>query len=230
MKRMLLTEIQTGTRLELEVYTEENDKIDIVFVSKFEQALSDQFAVINAPLYEGVVYPIRIGWILHVYFFSDGKLYMFDSKVIDRITRDNMSFLKIEKTGNIIRIQRRHYYRFECALPVEYRKFDCANFQDKKEEKPFSASITRNISGGGICILLNEDMSINQLVECKLKLQSNTIINFLGRIVRTEKLEHNINYKFEAGIAFEIIDNNDKETIIKYIFRQQRELRKKGLI
>ena len=64
----MITEIKTGTRLELEIYTDKENKIDIDFVSMFEQVLDDQFILISAPLHQGYLYPIRIGWVINVYF------------------------------------------------------------------------------------------------------------------------------------------------------------------
>ncbi|HHY23045.1 MAG TPA: PilZ domain-containing protein, partial [Clostridiaceae bacterium] len=157
------------------------------------------------------------------------KLYMFESKVVDRITKSNMSFIKLERTSDIRHIQRRRYFRFDCTLPIEYRKFDYLNFKDQKEEAPFHKSFTKNISGGGVCAFLNENIGIHQRVECRIKLEDNIAINFLGHIIRIRKLEQD-EYQYETGIAFDVIENRDRETIIKYIFKQQRQLRSKGLI
>jgi len=48
-------------------------------------------------------------------------------------------------------------------------------------------------------------------------------------MIRIRKLEQD-EYQYETGIAFDVIENRDRETIIKYIFKQQRQLRSKGLI
>lgn len=227
---ILITEIQTGTRLELEIYIDNGNKIDIDFVGMFEQVLDDQLILISAPLHQGYLYPIRIGWIINVYFFNNEKLYTFESKVVGRITKGNMSFIKLERTSDTRHIQRRKYFRFDCTLPIEYRKYDFQNFQDQKEEAPFHKSFTKNISGGGVCAFFNENIDIHQLFECRIKLEDNIVINFLGRIIRIKMLEQADEYQYEAGIAFDVIENRDKETIIKYIFKQQRQLRSKGLI
>lgn len=226
----MVKEIHTGTRLELEIYTNVGDKIDISFISMFEQMLGEQLVLISAPMHEGNLYPVRIGWIMYVYFFHDEKLYMFGSRVVDRITIGNMSFLKIEIISDIKHIQRRNYFRFECTLPVEYRKIDYLIYQEQKDEVIFNKTLTKNISGGGACIFLNENIGINQLLECRIKLEHNKVINFLGRVKRVRELERDCNYKYETGVGFEVIEDCDKETIIKYIFRQQRKLRSKGLI
>ena len=53
-------------------------------------------------------------------------------------------------------------------------------------------------------------------------------INFLGHIIRIRKLEQD-EYQYETRITFDVIENRDRETIIKYIFKQQRQLRNKVL-
>ena len=227
---ILIEKVLTGTRLELEVYTDKENKIDINFVSMFEQMLDEQYVLISAPLHEGSLYPIRVGWAIDVYFFHDEKLYMFESRVIDRPIKSNMSFLKLEMTSSTKHIQRRDYFRFKCTLPIEYRKVDYSCLQVQKDENPFNKSLTKNLSGGGVCIFLNESIDIHQLVECRIKLEDNKVISFLGRIIRIRKLEQAGKYQYETGVAFEIIENNDKEAIIKYIFKQERKLRSKGII
>jgi len=226
---MKLTDLKTGLKLELEIYNDYNEKIVPTFVSQFEHALDEKTAVIYAPIFEGNIYPINKGWLMYVYFLIEDKLYRFKAKVKGRKLKSNVALLLIELQDEIVRIQRRQFFRFECNLPVKYRIVD--SMQDAEENKPpFVESITKDISGGGICIKVKDEVPTGSLIECELDLSGIHRIKFYGTVARVGMREGDFVYSHEIGVLFKQIDKKDKEQIIKYIFAEQRKLRKKGLI
>ncbi|HHW47818.1 MAG TPA: flagellar brake protein [Clostridiaceae bacterium] len=226
---MKLTDIRTGVKLELEIYNEFNEKIIPTFVSQFEHALDEKTAVIYAPISEGNIYPVRKGWVMYVYFLNEDNLYRFKAKVKGRRLKSNVALLLIELLDEIERIQRRQFYRFECTLPVKYRVVD--SMQDAEEnDPPFVESVTKDISGGGICIKVKESVPTGSLVECELDLKETHKIKFYGIVARVSMREDDPVYSHEIGVLFKQIEKRHKEEIIKYIFAEQRKLRKKGLI
>lgn len=226
---MKINEIVTGTKLELEVFDDIGEKIDIVFVSEFEWSDEEETAVIAAPIYEGVVYPVRIGAQLNAFFYRKADAFRFSAEVVERGIIDNIALLKVNIKSAIFKIQRREFFRFEFSLPVKYREVNSLN-PEYNEKIHFIKTITKDLSGGGISIYAMEKVEMNKIVEIELEVLEKKVIKFFGKIVRVSKLEYENKFTYDLGVCFRKIENRDKEAIIKRIFQEQRKLRKKGLI
>lgn len=228
---MLIEDIKTGTKLKLEVYDYNDKKIDKPLVTQFEYSEGNEYVIFQAPIYEGVIYPMIKGTFMHVLFSDDEKLYCFSARAYDDFLSNGLRFIKVKVLGEIRTIQRRNDYRFRINLEILYRKIKLEGLEFKPLSSEFIATRTKNISGGGVCILLNEEVEVNTHLECTIEIEKDLNIRFIGRIVRFEKNDDNsLNYKYKAGMAYDIIDSNDREKIVRFIFREQLELRRKGII
>jgi c-di-GMP-binding flagellar brake protein YcgR len=230
---MNITELQIGTKLELEPFNEDGIKLDYTLVSEFEQAYSENIAIIAAPIHEGYIYPVRIGTVMNIHYSqkyeNDYNLFMFKAKVIGRETSENLALLKVEIIGEIKKIQRRNYYRLECSIPVQFRIVNSYNSEYNKGI-PFQKTIATDLSGGGIGLRLEERIEIGKLLECEILTEESKTIKFCGKLVRYYKNDVEGKFKFHAGVSYIKISNNDREAVVKYIFTEQRKMRKKGLI
>jgi len=225
---MNLSELKIGTRIGLVVSSEipVNDRPSLV--SEFEWADEDNQAYIAAPILEGVIYPIKIGANIEAYFIEKLELYKFNAEVLNRGVKDNIALLKIKIIGGFERIQRRQYFRFDCSVFIKYREINI--FEDEEENQILKKALTRDLSGGGLCLLTDVKLETGKILGFELKLDENLSINFLGTIIRTSLSDRNEKYNYEIGISFKKIENKDREALIRYIFNEQRKLRQKGLI
>lgn len=227
---MKLKEIQPGTKLELEIMNSIGNNPKITLVSEFEWAESDSEAVIAAPIHDGAVFPVHIGAHINIFFIYKEDLYKFSAKVLGRRAGDNIALLKIEVKSEFERIQRRQFFRFEYSVPFKYRVFDLSDDKLNAAPSAFRNTITRDLGGGGLCFLAEEEIDMNGIVEGELDLGGNEKVKFIGRVIRVKKRDLETRFKYEIGIEFYEIENRNREAIIKYIFQEQRKLRKKGLI
>jgi c-di-GMP-binding flagellar brake protein YcgR len=101
---------------------------------------------------------------------------------------------------------------------------------ETREKTPFIDVITRDLSGGGICMAVKEKVDTAKPIECQLQLPESILIKFTGKAVRLSCVDNKGTYKYEVGIEFMEIDNKCRESIIGFIFQEQRKLRKKGLV
>jgi Predicted glycosyltransferase len=229
---MEIAQLKIGTKLELELNSESEKKLDYTLTSGFEGMEDSNIILIAAPIRESVVYPIHIGTVLNIYFVlkaeHDYELYMFQSMVSARDTRDNIALLKIEQISEITRVQRRAYFRLGCSMPVKFRLVENMNEMVNKNIQ-YRNTIASNLSGGGMCLLLEENIEVGKMVECEIYTEEK-VIHFFGKVVRHDKSPYEGKYKYEAGIVYIRINNNDRESVVKFIFNEQRKLRKKGLI
>lgn len=227
---MKLSEMDIGTKLELQMYNAFGEKIRPSLVSELEWAEGENVAFIAAPFQGGVIYPVHIGTSLNVYFIHNGDLKRFKAKVLERAADENIPLLKIAVESEIERIQRRQFYRFACSLPVKYRVIDLRD-QEQSKKVPFKEAVTRDLSGGGLCVIVGEgELKSGELLECELQLSQDSVVRFRGQVVRVSTQELDGKHRFKAGIWFRKIENKDRESIISYIFQEQIRLRKKGLI
>ncbi len=80
-----------------------------------------------------------------------------------------------------------------------------------------------NLSGSGIKIKTSEEYQEDDYLAIKLVLPllSGVVIDVIGQVVRSVPLENNI---WELAIHFAAINEDDKDMIIRYVFKRQREL------
>lgn len=230
---MKISELQVGTKLELEPVNADGIRYENMLVSEFEWAEEENAAMIAAPINEGVIYPIHTGTSIYIYFImkkeSEIDLYRFKAIVRDRGMSDNLALLKVEAVSEGEKVQRRSYYRLDCSLPVRFRQVESLN-PLHSEGIPFKQTLANNLSGGGIRLLLEDKVEVGKLIECEIPAGEGKAIRFYGKVVRYERSETEGRFKYEAGIAYIRINENDREAVVKFIFNEQRKLRKKGLI
>ncbi len=225
---MKLTDITLGTKLEIELLNNLGEKIEPFLASKFEWAETQDMAFIGAPIHEGLLYPVHIGSTMDLLFINKFDYYTFNAKVIERRVSENIALLKVKLLGDIKKIQRRQYYRFECSRQMDYRLHEGSDPGDT--DVKYTNGVTRDLSGGGLCFVTVPKLEMGKLLECELFLDTAKSVKFVGRIVRVSKLPSEQKFDYEIGLLYEGIENRDREAIIKFIFEEQRKLRKKGLI
>lgn len=217
--------IDLGNKLELILESSYYKHVDESLVSQFELQLADGDMEILTPIYEGRLFHITKNTKLGVIYESEGQLYIFDAIVTGHRTSGNLSFMRIRPISGKERLQRRNFFRFQCLEKVQYRMYE--NEKTPAEERgEFKDSITRDISGGGICLRTKEKPNKGWYVEGYLHIGQK--IHFIGRIVRVADVENKVEYSYEAGIEFINISDKDREKVISFIFDSQRKLLKKG--
>lgn len=230
---MELSDVGIGTKLELELYDNSGERLEPTLVSEFEWLETESVAVIAAPIFEGKVVPLQINSVMNIYFIKkDGglnNLYKFNAIILSRDVSENLHILTVEKQGDIVKVQRRNYFRLDCFAEVKYRVVGESEDEAEKESS-YVRTLASNLSGGGISLMLEEKIEPGSILECEMFSDQMRMVKFYGRVVRFEDTGREGKYRYEAGIAYIEINDNDRETIVRYIFDEQRKLLKKGLI
>lgn len=226
---MKYTDLKIGLKLELELFDSNGKPTKPQLVSQLEWVEDEATMYIAAPIREGAIFPVHIGTTMNVYLFFKDDLYKFRAKVINRGIKDNIAYLKVTMLGELIKIQRREFFRFECSVPIKYKVIEYIEQKDTSKF-PVKEAYTRDLSGGGLCISTDEKVEMNKIVECELQLDEGKIVKFVGQIVRSQLIRISDVVKYELGVLFKKIEYRDREAVVGFIFREQRKLRKKGLI
>lgn len=228
---MKANELNPGTKLEIEVldYTMGATETNKYYVSEFEWAEGENVICVAAPIHEGRYLTVPSGTSMNVYINCKSEFYKVKAILIDRLVKEGLPIYRLNIESEIEKIQRRQFFRFDCVLDIKCREVEMINNTAVPKSK-FSNGLTRDISGGGTCLALVEGIEQGKFIECELQLTENKSIKFYGTIVRSFKTDSDSKNKYEAGVEFYNIDNRSRETIISFIFEEQRKLRKKGLI
>lgn len=192
----------------------EQGELEVVYYPSRIEFVNRDTLWLAAPQERGTLVPVSLGETLEVYIFGENEVFFFEGKVKDRVKKGNIAYVVFDMPENVVRKQRRNYVRFEAVLPVLL----------KKEEKSFPGT-TKNISGGGMLVQLREGRDVFDSREELLFLLSLDGRDIIGR-ARVVRKDGPGLYAFQ----FSEITDQDRESIIKYIFQKQIELRRKGLL
>jgi len=181
-------------------------------------------------------YPINIqtgrtdyfpkGTFLFAYFVGpDQSVYKFYTEIIER-KREKVPMLLLRYDQNKLeRIQRREYVRVNATLDVSINDSD-------ENIEPFT-TVTKDISGGGIAVVLQNDKEIEPRTQFDLvivlhsKNEDNDYIFTRAEAIRT----YTTNNDSKRILSMKFIDiyENDRQQIIQYCFDKQLEERRQLL-
>lgn len=222
---MRYRQIGLGTKIELELYNNNGEKVRPVLVSQYE-AYDEKTNLmeIHVPFHEGKIYPVHAGASMDVIFSKESDTYAFKAQAINREVQHGIAILKIRPVSPIEKIERRSFFRMACTLEAEYRVIESLPLEDNGQEE-FLKTKTRDISGGGVCLVTFDRLKTGTMIEAYLKLERK--MRFMGVVARSTEVKEKGRIIFETGIEFKMIENRDRERIISYVFEAQRDRLKK---
>ena len=125
-----------------------------------------------------------------------------------------MEFLKNESHSP----ERRKFPRLNTTVDIEYAVVG-------KEPAPQDKSYIKNISSGGICIIVYEKVEIDDILTLTINLpEGGRPIQLKGKVVWTGEfiLGGDKRSRWDAGIEFIEISEDDRQKISKYLFALHR--------
>lgn len=218
--------IKEGMLLRLEPFAEETaEKFNCKVVEREVDRL-----FVSYPIHEetGKTTFMLDGTQLSVSFIGkDNVIYFFQSEVIGR-TKRTFPVIALRYPGDhrVLRIQRRQYVRVPVSVSAAIHPL----------EGEFSSFVTRteDISAGGAAVFINENVGVKQKQFVKvwltLPMQSNefSYLELHARVVRAVSPEGEKAGKL--SLQFLDIDDRMKEKVTRFVFEQQLELKRKGLL
>jgi len=155
--------------------------------------------------------------------FDETGVYSFKSTFVDK----KMSHLPIwivTMPIDIKKNQQRSFVRFDVTLPVD---IEC-RLHDDKDEVVTLKLITKDLSGGGLQVICNQQLKLGSKIKLKLDFSDYGVFQVDGEVVRIlqPQFERQL---FWISIKFLSIPENIRDKISRFIFRKQLEQRQKGL-
>lgn len=190
--------------------------------------------VIAAPLVQGAALTPGAGTLLKVDYTGDAAAYSFESELV-RLQTGVTPMWVLARPDTIQRMQRRTHVRLETSLPVLYtilaRPDDPSPELSAQKNMSVYRGRTKDLSGGGSMLVLDQKLDSGTLVDLEVQLKPRETINLMGEIVRIIRTEDKGTFtEYWTGVRFLDIDDHQMDTIITFIFEEQRRLRRRGLI
>ncbi len=221
---MLIQTIQLGDKVEIaEQDYIKSDKADVnIWGSSIQEIIDNVTWIISAPLDNGSIVPLEEQRSYIIYVYTNKGLYQGKIRVNERYKEDRLHLIKVSLIIPMKKIQRRQYYRLECLQNIKFLV----------DEKQWCEGVVLDISGGGLRFTSKEKLKKGDTITCllELPLKEDAMLKLNGKVLLSE---YNIDENhYEIRIKFFKISNYDRETIIQYIFHEQRKRRQKekGLI
>lgn len=128
-----------------------------------------------------------------------------------------------EKT-QVERFQQRDFVRLEATLNLMY--YVSHTPDGTPRPTGLIQSRTRDISGNGAQILCPEAYPMGTRLDIHLEVEGRTV-HIVGEVIRAVQAAQR---EYWMGVRFVGLEERDRDTIIRYIFNEQRERRRRGLI
>lgn len=208
------------------------------YASQVFEIRNDNILRVSMPIEHGRIIPLSKGKKFDAFFYTAKGLYQCRVIIIDRFKINNIYMMDIEILTEPVKYQRRQYYRLELNIPVRYMQITEteSNVMANEEELPerlenlseYHTGDTIDISGGGL------RFTGDTLVEKGNRLAVVFDIDYEGNIERYLLAADVImsfaipqhHGMYEHRVEFKDISKENREMLIKYIFQEERKIRK----
>ena len=191
------------------------------------------------PISEGKLVLFEVGMNLEVYFYSGKSIYFSDCTVVSRGKQGNIYTITIKPNSEPKKFQRREFFRLECRIEVAIKLLGEAeiDYFEKNKKLPLDIlaiedrGIIIDISGGGLRILSRTRYEKNSMLNVRFPIligEEAKVMDLVGKVVRTLE-SPNSSDVYDIRVQFKNISKENLEHIVKYIFEQQRLMRKKEM-
>lgn len=206
----------------VEIELPETSKIS--YRSRVEGIFSNNITL-AAPLKQGQIVSLSPGTTVKVSYSDQIAIYSFESQVISQNSL-TLPTVTLGEPYDFKRTQRRNFVRVESHLSIVANQLDEA-FEPVAET--FSG-ITIDLSGGGLMFVCNTVLKYADILDVTIYLSENESVKALSKVVRFVENPQKAKQKYSVGLEFTVIEESERDKIIKFIFNKQRALRKKGLL
>lgn len=244
--------VQIGDKIEVKQLDEKGDLIKSAntYVSQVLDFFEDNMISIATPIKNGMIVVLDKGSSYRLFLYTMKGLYQCNCTMLQTYRENNMVIALVEITSILEKIQRRQYYRLECVHEIEYRIIteEETKLQEKLTIGLFTKSTERSdirkklaqlnhkwlrasiidLSGGGCRFTSENELKQGDRVIIKFDfIIKNELkrLNLVSDIIVSRKIVDRVGV-YEHRAEFSIISENDREDLIKYIFEQERKLRK----
>ena len=194
--------------------------------SSIQDILKENSFQVLMPSQRGQVILIHANEIVEVIFYRNDGVYSFIATATRSFKQNHVYLLELISSANSLKQQRRSYFRLNIILPAQFRILPEMESQDKITPVKLESGYVLNISGGGIYLSTSLPLEKDSMIECRVILQNQKEMVVKGKVIRViEVFKHEKMY--EAVMEFVDLDDQMRERIIQFIFKEQQKIMRK---
>jgi len=185
------------------------------------QDINEREFCISIPVKESRPLVLRKGDLVRVSFITDRTRYEFITKTRGRRV-DNIPLFVLDLPEEYTRVQLRDFVRVPVTMAVDY-----ARIPVEGEEPVFVKADSLDLSGGGIRLLVNDDLAAETRLIIRFTIPLKTgpeEIEVVGKVVRTWADERT--KLRQAAIKFVKINHRQEDLITRYLINKMSEQRR----
>jgi len=185
------------------------------------QDVTENILFVSLPIVNGEYILARRGEVYEGTLYDPTGMYTFSVVVANRLMRP-VPMLALEKPAQVRRFQQRSYPRARAYLDVVYRPLQ-GGLAAAPEREPDKETVwTRDISAGGLCVVVDRDLPVGLDVAMRITLPRDysAAINCRGIVKRCLAEEYATTRL--AGIEFTKIDASDQALIDRFVSASER--------
>lgn len=199
-----------------------NGKVEISWNDNYYKSnienVDDASLYISTPIKDGYYINVRNGEQIEVIYYYNNDIYKFYTVIKDK-QKDRIPLLVLEHPKEVFKEQRRKFVRIPIVCNIEYFKKE-----NNSSLIPLKAILV-DLSGGGMKIKVSEHIELGDKLITHIPLPSEVLV-LKGEVVRLERDE--AHKKNICGVSFMVMEEQDREKLIKFIFTVMREQMKKS--
>ena len=231
--------VQIGNKIEIESIKKTTDDLGgevtrKTYRSELYDIESEDIIKIAMPMEQTKIVLLPVDAEYSLCFYTPNGLYQCLARVVERYKSNNLFVLSMELETDLQKYQRREYYRLNTVLDMKSKALDDGTTPGGFEQVQFiDTDLTVDngtmvdISGGGARFISKVQYTEGSLIRFVFSLFVNgevTEYKLIGKVLRSAPME-NKEDSFENRIQFVNMVNDDRESIIKYIFEEERKMR-----
>lgn len=247
------TYFEIGDRIELTQLTSTGFRkvSDKKYGSKLLDFDGIRTAKLSMPIFEGRIIPLEPGDNYNLCFFTKSGLYQCTGKIARRYTDNAIHVMDVQFIGEMRKYQRRKFYRLDCMFPIKYRflssvelllreQLENDNFESEEDKeicigaieklpKQWEDGTVSDISGGGIRFHSETEIAKDTMMEVLLPLSFSSgivPIQFIMKVITCSYTAGSL-MAYEIRGEFENVKDTERETVIRYVFEEQRRRMRK---
>lgn len=229
--------VQIGNKIEIESIKKTTDELGEITRKTYRSELydieSEDVIKIAMPMEQSKIVLLPVDAEYSLCFYTSNGLYQCLARVIERYKSNNLFVLSMELETDLQKYQRREYYRLNTVLDMKSKAIDTDSKKTFEQVQFIDTDLTFDngtmvdISGGGARFISKVQYPKGSLIRFVFSLFVNgsvTEYKLVGKVLKSDPME-NREDSFENRIQFVNMVNDDRESIIKYIFEEERRQR-----
>ena len=235
---MISKYVQVGNKIDIESIKKTTGELGEVTRKTYRSELydieSEDIIKIAMPMEQSKIVLLPVDAEYSLCFYTPSGLYQCLARVVERYKSNNLFVLSMELETDLQKYQRREYYRLNKVLDMKSKVIDeneksagIAQLQFIDTDLTFDNGTMVDISGGGARFISKVQYPEGSLIRFVFSLFVNgqvTEYKLVGKVLNSSAIE-NREDQFENRIQFVNMVNDDRESIIKYIFEEERKMR-----